>query len=299
VVESAPIEAIMERLRLNGGQPLAPAPVAVSELDDDIEEIVPEPSGEVAPPQRSVSGPSPVQPMGAAPQRYPSGRSPVQGSGPTPSFALLPNVQGTAPMEQYVAPSSPFGPLSAPQQPWSLGAPPQSALPTAAYPAQPGSDRRSNLMAFALGMVIVAVFGGAAIAWALHHQQPSSPTVPPAVVPPPARPAVAPPPPAPVAAPAPAPAPVPAPVAAPVPVPAPIAAPAPAPAPAPVAAPAPAPVEQPSGRGHRRRRSRHGEQNPTDTLSPMPAALEVPTRVVPTPSAPDPDAPDLGNPYRR
>ena len=61
VVESAPIEAIMERLRLNGGQPLAPAPVAVSDFEDDIEEIAPEPSGEMAPPQRSVSGPSPLR----------------------------------------------------------------------------------------------------------------------------------------------------------------------------------------------------------------------------------------------
>ncbi|MBK6536107.1 MAG: protein kinase [Deltaproteobacteria bacterium] len=312
IVESAPIEAIMERLRLNGGQPIAPAPEPDGDFEDDIEEIAPEPSGEMAPPQRSVSGPSPMQPMGVAPQRYPSGPSPMQGPAPTPSFAPLPPVQGSGPMGQYVAPSSPFGPLSGPQQPWSLGAPPQSALPTGTYPAQPGNERRSNVMAFALGMVIVAIFGGAAIAWTLRNHQTSTP----AVIAPPARPAaVAPAPaPAPVAAPVAAPvrAPVRAPVAAPVPAPAPVAAPVPAPVPPPVAAPVPAPAptpapaaapqEEPAGRSHRRRRSRRGEQSLADQLAPMavPAALEAPpTRVLPTPAAPDPDAPDLGNPYRR
>ena len=328
IVESAPIEAIMERLRLNGGQPIAPAPTPARvdddgfADDDDIEEIAPEPSeafhanrlGEMAAaptPSFSFSpSPSPSPAPAPAPQRYPSGPSQVQNLAPTPSFAPLPPVQGSGPMGQYVAPSSPFGPLEAPQ-PWSLGAPAQSALPTAAYRAQPGTDRRSNVMAFVLGMVIVALFGGAAIAWALHRNQPDAPAVTPAprpaVVPAPvvAPPVVAPP----VVAPPVVPAPV---VVAPPVVPAPVIAPPVAP-PAPVAqppeappTPAPAAVDPPAesgGRSHRRRRSRHSEPTGPEPLA-MPSVLDAPApRVVPTPApvnnAPDPDAPDLGNPYRR
>jgi len=293
IVESAPIEAIMARLRLNGGQPIAPAPTPARDDDDDdgfadaddIEEIAPEPS-EAFHANRLGEMPAP------APQRYPSGSSPVHNLAPTPSFAPLPAVQGSGPMGQYVAPSSPFGPLEGPQ-PWSLGAPAQSALPTAAYRAQPGTERRSNAMAFVLGMVIVALIGGAAIAWALHRNQPDVPAATsaprPAVVP---APVVAPP----VVAP---------PVVAPPVVPAPVASPAPVAQP-PEAPPTPAAVDRPAepgGRGHHRRRLRHNDPAGPEPLA-MPSVLEVPTpRAVPTPApghnAPDPDAPDLGNPYRR
>ncbi len=293
IVESAPIEAIIERLRLNGGKPIEPAraPVVEFESDDDIEEIAPEPSGAFHGGHFADLAQAAQSPV---PQSFPLGRSPMINSAPTPSFAPLPTAQGPGLVGQYGTQVSPFGPLAGPPQQWSLGVPVQSALPIAGHPAPRGNERRSKVLAFALGMVIVAIFGGVAFAWTLRRNQASSS---PAVIPH-ARPAV--PPPVPATAPgtvlfAPPPR-VPAPVAQPVAV----AQPIPVAEPVPVAEPLAEPAADPRPHVHRRRHSRRGDETATDSLAPFAASPIAPTRVLPAPThnAPDPDALDLGNPYR-